>query len=86
MKKMSILRIIKVSLATYKKTILIIFLYLLFAKLATLAIPFTIKEIVDYFSMSSRSQGVLSIPMILISAYSLLYIGAAVFNELKEYL
>lgn len=83
---MRIFGIIAVGLASYKKTILVTFLYLLLAKLALLAIPFTMKEVVDYFSISRSHQAALTIPMSLIFGYALFYIGAAIFNELKEYL
>ena len=83
---MNIFGIIAVGLASYKKTLLLIFLYLLLAKLALLGIPFTMKEVVDYFSTTKEPQALLAIPTILIFTYALFYVGSAIFNELKEYL
>jgi ATP-binding cassette subfamily B protein len=60
---------------------------LLAAKLATVAVPILLKELVDRLSPAQQAAaGVLIVPVVLVVAYGLLRLATSLFTELREFL
>jgi ATP-binding cassette, subfamily B, heavy metal transporter len=56
------------------------------AKLATVAVPILLKEIVDQLSPTAQAAGTLLIvPVALVAAYGLLRLSSSLFTELREF-
>ena len=67
-----------------KWRVLIAFSALILAKLMNLAIPTTLKHIVDAMTPNPTAQAVLVVPVSLLLAYGALRISQTLFNELRE--
>ena len=67
-----------------KWRVLIAFSALILAKLMNLAIPTTLKHIVDAMTPNPTAQVVLVVPVSLLLAYGALRISQTLFNELRE--
>ena len=67
-----------------KYRVLIALSALILAKLANLAIPTTLKHIVDAMTPNPTVQAVLVVPVALLLAYGALRVSQTLFNELRE--
>ena len=67
-----------------KYRVLIALSALILAKLANLAIPTTLKHIVDAMTPNPTTQALLVVPVALLLAYGALRISQTLFNELRE--
>jgi ATP-binding cassette, subfamily B, heavy metal transporter len=66
----------------YKGRVLLSLLFLIFAKLATIAVPLVLKEIVDHLDKSKVETMLL--PIVLLFSYGLLRIVNVAFSELRD--
>ncbi|MFK5894024.1 MAG: ABC transporter ATP-binding protein/permease [Pseudomonadota bacterium] len=66
----------------YKGRVILSIVFLIFAKLATIAVPLVLKEIVDHLDTSKVE--VLVLPISLLFAYGLLRIANVAFSELRD--
>ena len=68
----------------YRLRIAIATTCLIFAKVATIAVPITIKELVDWFDASLNPDLILTIPIFLLLTYGLLSLCRTLFEELRN--
>ena len=74
-------------LLEFKHRILFAFLCLVFAKLASVALPFILKYAVDTLNGQSHSQwALLAAPLGLVAAYGLVRFANVIFGELRDML
>ena len=69
-------------LLTYKKRIVLAFLCLVLAKLAIIALPLLLKQIVD--SLDASQVDILVLPLGLLIAYGVLRLASTLFGELRD--
>lgn len=68
-------------LAEFKGRVALVILLLVLAKLANVAVPLALKDIVDAMSVT---QAMLTVPVMLIMAYGLLRLASSLFGELRD--
>ena len=69
-------------LAEYKQRVFLALLCLIFAKIATLGLPFILKYIVD--DLDGNKLQVIAAPIMLVVAYGLLRLALVLFGELRD--
>jgi ABC-type transport system involved in Fe-S cluster assembly fused permease/ATPase subunit len=69
-------------LAEYKLRVFLALLCLIFAKIATIALPFILKHIVD--DLDGNKLQVIAAPIMLVVAYGLLRLALVLFGELRD--
>ncbi len=70
----------------FKGRVILAMSCLIAAKVANLAVPILLKELIDAMSMPQGAQTLLAVPVALIIAYGLLRLSASLFTELRELL
>ena len=78
------LKTLSFYLLEFRWRILIAICFLILAKVAIIAVPITIKKIVDWFDESVSPETILLVPVFLIVAYGLLGLGSTLFEELRN--
>ncbi|MCC5814754.1 MAG: ABC transporter ATP-binding protein/permease [Leptospira sp.] len=68
----------------YRVRIILALAFLVFAKLATVGLPFILKELVDYLEKSSHTEKLLALPIILLAGYGLLRFANVLFGEIRD--
>ncbi len=68
----------------FRVRIIVAFVFLILAKIATINIPITLKKIVDWFDASVNPAEILVVPVALIAAYGLLSLASTLFEELRN--
>jgi ATP-binding cassette, subfamily B, heavy metal transporter len=66
--------------------VFIALLFLVAAKVANVAVPLVLKQLVDKLDLQNRPEAVLVVPISLLAAYGLLRLSITLFTELREYL
>ena len=70
----------------FKGRVILAMSCLIAAKVANLAVPILLKELIDAMSLPQGTQALLVVPVALIIAYGLLRLSASLFTELRELL
>ncbi len=70
----------------FKGRVILAMSCLIAAKVANLAVPILLKELIDAMSLPQGAQTLLVVPVALIIAYGLLRLSASLFTELRELL
>ena len=93
-KKINSLEVLKKLLSyllKYRVRMGLTLLFLVSAKIANVAIPVVLKEIVDYVTVyqienktAKNFEGILAVPIVLILGYGLMRFASTAFSELKE--
>ncbi len=93
-KKINSLEVLKKLLSyllKYRVRMGLTLLFLVLAKIANVAIPVVLKEIVDYVTVyqienktAKNFEGILAVPIVLILGYGLMRFASTAFSELKE--
>jgi ATP-binding cassette, subfamily B, heavy metal transporter len=66
----------------YRGRVLLALLLLVFAKIANVTVPITLKYIVD--ALDKTQQATPTLPIVLLAAYGILRFSSALFNELRD--
>jgi ATP-binding cassette, subfamily B, heavy metal transporter len=66
----------------YRGRVLVALLLLVFAKIANVTVPITLKYIVD--ALDKTQQATPTLPIVLLAAYGILRFSSALFNELRD--
>jgi ATP-binding cassette subfamily B protein len=77
----SVIRKLLPYLLEYKGRVLLAIAFLVTAKLANLAVPLLMKQIVDGLS---GPKALLAVPVVLLAAYGILRMSSTLFNELRD--
>ncbi len=71
-------------LLEYKQRVLFALSFLIFAKIASVGLPFILKHIVDTLDMDTSSNTMIVIPIALIVAYGLTRLANVIFGEIRD--
>ncbi|KAA1174158.1 ABC transporter ATP-binding protein/permease [Marinobacter salinexigens] len=71
-------------LAEYRGRVVLALVFLVFAKLATVATPIALKYIIDYLDQNRGDELLLWIPVLLVVIYGALRFGSTLFGELRD--
>jgi ATP-binding cassette subfamily B protein len=81
-KDLATLRALAPFLWDYRGRVLLALAFLILAKVANVAIPLLLKDIVD--SLDSKSHALLVLPLTLLLGYGALKLASSLFNELRD--
>ena len=68
----------------FRSRIGIAIVFLLVAKIATILVPVTLKNIVDWFNPALNPDGIHLVPVFLVIAFGLLVLASTLFEELRN--
>ncbi len=71
-------------LMVFRVRIIVAFVFLILAKVATINVPITLKKIVDWFDTTLNPEIILIVPVFLIVAYGLLSLASTLCEELRN--
>ena len=71
-------------LTEFRGRVVLAVIFLVAAKLATVAVPVALKFIVDYLEEGRGQEAALAIPVLLVLGYGALRFGSTLFNELRD--
>ena len=71
-------------LMVFRVRIIVAFVFLILAKVATINVPITLKKIVDWFDTALNPEIILIVPVFLIVAYCLLSLASTLCEELRN--
>ncbi len=71
-------------LMVFRVRIIVAFVFLILAKVATINVPITLKKIVDWFDAAVSPETILIVPVFLIVSYGLLSLSSTLCEELRN--
>ena len=71
-------------LMVFRVRIIVAFVFLILAKVATINVPITLKKIVDWFDAALSPETILIVPVFLIVSYGLLSLSSTLCEELRN--
>ena len=71
-------------LLVFRVRIIVAFVFLILAKVATINVPITLKKIVDWFDAALNPESILIVPVFLIVSYGLLSLASTLCEELRN--